>query len=381
TDAVGNSAVLDRTIVIGDDVAPVIEVASPSADGNPNPVLDVTAVDDFSGLDTPTWTVTVDGEVLVAASETSRIQAAIGLLADGVHTIQVTIADKAGNVGTKTISYVADSGPDVPQLPEGFITGIYVFGAPTTSTPGETHRFRAVMVKNGRPVTGRAEIREGNDTIASKELEANGTVDMAITINKLRTELTYNGPSGVGLLPKTMIVDCPACAGGGTKNPALPSANGTTGPARESGCADPLACTRTYPPNLVYYLGSIPMWNGVPLAESGADLDRVAPGWKLTLVQHGPGVFRRSRKLTLKLWTNEFSTVSLLPIGAKNRVTISPRRKTRAIQLEIGAATALGRKLKAAKPGVLIPIRLRVVASDRRGNRSAAKTVTFRVRV
>ncbi|MBC7462573.1 MAG: hypothetical protein H7287_14555 [Thermoleophilia bacterium] len=376
-DQVGNENTSTRTVVVADDAAPTITVASPAATGGASPVLDVSAVDDYAGLGTTSWTVLVDGQVLVAASSNQRLQADIGLLADGNHTIQISIADHAGNIVTKTIAYAADSGPGVPQLPDGFTTGIFVYEAASTSLPAETHRFRALMVKHGRPVAGRAEIREDSDTVASKELETNGTVDMAITINKLRTQLTYNGPSGVGLDPVTMLVACDLCASGGAGDP------GKTGvPVGAAGRSGEISSGGArFPANVIYYVGNVPMWNGIPLAESGADLDKVAPSWKVTLLQQKRGVVRRTGQVTLRLWTSELAVVQVMPIGSVNRMTVSARRVTRTIRISITPKSALARRLRTARAGQVLAIRVRVVAADRNGNRSVPKTFSLKVRV
>ncbi|MCW2950406.1 MAG: Ig-like protein, partial [Thermoleophilia bacterium] len=338
SDQVGNVAEVTRTVVVRDDAAPTLSVASPGSVGGARPVIDVSGADDYSGVDVATWTVLVDGEVLVASSATQRLQADVGLLADGTHTIQISITDRSGNVGSTTIAYTADSGPSVPQLPDGFTSGIYVYEAPTTSAPGATHRFRAVMVQHGRPVTGRADIREATETIASKELEESGTVDMAITINKPRTELTYHAPAGVSLTPVSMLVSC-------------------------------AECTR----------GSTPPGSALAVKTHASGGDRVAPKWRLKLVPTKAGAVKRAHTLTFRLWTNELAVVQLMPIGSRNRVTVSARARERVIHVTLDPKSSLAKRLHALRAGVWLRVRMRVVATDTTGNRSLPQTATFSV--
>jgi hypothetical protein len=130
----------------------------------------------------------------------------------------------------------------------------------------------------------------------------------------------------------------------------------------------------------VYYVGNVPYWNGLPLAESGAPLDRVAPTWKLTLVQHRAGTVRRMRRIAFRVWTSEMAVMSFTPTGSVRRTTISPRRQRRTAFITIARGSKLDRRIRAARPGAIVRVRIRVVATDKNENRSFPKTMTFRVR-
>jgi hypothetical protein len=204
---------------------------------------------------------------------------------------------------------------------------------------------------------------------------------MAITINKVRTELPYTAPSGTGLTPVTMVVACAACGGNDGGDPRRGGSPGTVH-VQAPGSANSIAGSdASIPKNVIYYVGSVPMWNGVPLAESGASLDKVSPIWKVTLVQQKRGAVRRTRQITLRLWTSELAVVQILPIGSVNRTTVSARRVTRAVRVNIAPMSVLARRLRAARPGSIVAIRIRVVAADRNGNRSVPKAFVLKVRV
>lgn len=397
-DAVGNVRVDERTIIVRDDVAPTIIVASPDPTGGSEPVLDVSATDDHAGLDATSWTVRVNGATLVASSSTHRLQANIGYLIDGTHEIVVTVADRAGNLATSKIAYEADSGDGLPDAPG--LDGVFVLDAPTRVEEGTTHHVRAIIVRAGRPVSGRAELRRGPLLLATGDIAQNGSVDIALTID-VPGPLTLHAPAESGLEPAQVAYEFVARApappvhvpdptpaptpptsttNNFITNVAAPAAapESAGGGAATPGSADSRG---SYPRDVVYYVNGVPHWNGLPLAESGAPLDRVAPTWRLTLAQQPAGTVRRTRRIVARLWTSEMSVLNLQPTGSTRRTTVNPRRTWRTVHLLVGARTPLGRRLAAAKRGSFVTVRLRVVATDKNENRSPWKTVTWRVRV
>lgn len=405
TDAVGNAAAVSRTIVVRDDVAPEIQVTSPQANGGSEPVLDVTAGDDHAGLDPATWTIRVNGATLVAASSNHRLQASIGYLVDGTHELLVTVADRSGNVGTATIEYHADSGDELPDPPS--LDGIFVFDSPSLVEGGTTHHVRALVVRAGRPVSGTVELRRGLLVLGSDEIAANGAVDLAATIS-VPGPLTLHAPAGSGLEPATIdyeyrepepVDPCsatprPASCDPQPAQPApapAPTTNHTTiihnppaqapaasgGGAAQPGSAD---AAGGFPRNVVYYVAGVPFWNGLPLAESGARLDRVPPRWRMRLLQHRAGVVKRTRRIAFRLWSSEMSVVSLAPVGSVRRTTIIPRRRDRTAFLAITPRSVLGRRIASARPGSMLVVRVRVVVIDKNENRTRPRLLTFRVR-
>jgi hypothetical protein len=414
TDAVGNRTAVARSIVVHDDVAPTLTVASPDASGGSEPVLDVSATDDYSGLATTSWTVKVNGATLVASSSTGRLQANIGYLVDGTHHIVVSVADQAGNVTETTIEYHADSGDGLPDPPS--LTGIFVFDSPSEVDEGTTHHVRALVVKDGRPVAGRAELQLGSIPLAGGDIAANGAIDLDVRIDAAGP-MRLVAPAASGLAPAEISyvfhphVDPPACVAprllvdgvcsdpAPTPDPPAPQPTNTTtnnttiinpappepttgGGAGPTGAAgQPGQAGSPFPRNVVYYVGTVPYWNGLPLAESGAKLDRVAPTWRMRLIQHRAGTVRRARRVAFRLWTSEMSVMSFSPTGSVRRTTVSPRRQQRTVFITFPPRSVLGRRIARARAGSIVRVRVRVVATDKNENRSYPRTLSFRVRV
>lgn len=396
-DAVGNSTVRNVMLVVRDDVAPTIELAAPTAVGGSEPVLDVSASDDHSGLAHSTWTVKVNGATLVAASANERLQADVGYLVDGSHRIEVTIADRSGNVGRLSFEYTADSGDDLPDPPA--LTGLFVYDSPTEVDEGDLRPVRAMAVRAGRPVSGRVELRAGIVVVASQEIAPNGGIDMSVAFT-VPGPLTLHAPSESGLAPATLryafrpagtddpcaVVPRPASC---TPTPVPPipvpptsttTNNHTTINHAPATSGRPGAANQAVPRNVIYFVRGIAYWNGLPLTESGGRHDRVAPRWRLRLIQHRRGVVRSRSRIAFKLWTNEMSVIRFQPRGSVRRTTISPRRQQRTVFVTIAKRSKLGRTLSRSRPGTVVRVRLRVVAIDRNGNRSRPAWRSFRVR-
>ncbi|MCW2928258.1 MAG: hypothetical protein JWM86_2226 [Thermoleophilia bacterium] len=446
-DAVGNQTVVARTIVVRDEVAPTITVASPNASGGSEPVLDVSAADDHAGLAPTSWTVKVNGATLVASSTGARLQANVGFLVDGTHQIEVSIADQAGNVARQVIEYHADSGDGLPDAPG--MTGLFVFSSPDVVEEGSGYHVRGIAVRDGRPVTGRVELRTGPLAIASQQVAASGAFDLDATIAVAGPLLLYP-PAGSGLdvvelryvfHPKVvdpcaatprpascdpapircdppLVLEAGTCrqpvgggtgtgtggtggtggsgSGSGASGGAGSGAGGSTGGSGATGSGGSGAAGSglpggagapgmngdgSYPRNVVYYVGNVPYWNGVPLAESGAPLDKVAPSWRMAIVQRPAGTVRRTRRIAFRLWSSEMAVMSFSPTGSVTRTTISPRRQSRTMLVAIAPSSRLGRTLARARRGSLVTVRVRVIATDKNENRSFPRVVTFRVRV
>ncbi len=413
---------------VADRTPPTLVVASPGAAGGNSPVLDLTASDPQSGIDASTWTVIVDGAPLVATSATARLQAQVGYLVDGRHSIVVSVADTRGNRASTELQYDADGGDDIPNPTS--MTGIFVYSAPTAATRvphGSAVTVGAMFIKHGRPVAGRAELRSATDALTGSEISSTGGAELRVTINAAGP-ITLHGPSGVGLEPVTIDYAYEAAptdpngggtggSGGGTDTPqpttgtdgtggtgadgsggtagagGAAGANGAPGAAGAPGASAnlilPPGCTvRDHgecPRNIVYYLTvggrQVPFWNGLPLSESGAKLDTVAPTWRLALVQQRAGVARRTCKVTFRMWASELAIVNTLPIGSRNRTSVVPRRAWRAMHVQLDKRSKLCRQVRRTRAGQLIRIRIRVVATDKNENRSFPRTVSFRVRI
>ena len=100
----------------------------------------------------------------------------------------------------------------------------------------------------------------------------------------------------------------------------------------------------------------------------------------MTLIQHRKGTVRRNRRIAFRLWTTELAVMNFSPTGSVRRTTISPRRQQRTVFVAIARGSKLDRQFQRARPGSIVTVRIRVVATDKNENRSFPKTLTFRVR-
>lgn len=417
TDQLGNESVASRTFTVVDDVAPTLALDAPGGSGGSKPVLDVTATDDATGIDHATWNVRVNGELVVAASDTRRLLTDLGMLVDGRHELEVAVADRAGNPTVVRTTYVADSGDGLPDPPS--LDGLFVFDSPTRVEEGDEVVVRAFAVRRGRPVAGRFELRRGDELLAEADAAPSGLVQVRAVVDAAG-QLTLRAPEDAGLEPASIDFEfvprpvdpcitqplAPGCqpsdpGGGGSGSSITPatgpgaggSTSGATGPSVvvnvPPAAAVPAATAAHagggsgpgYPRNVVYYVGGVPYWNGIPLAESGAHLDRVPPSWRMSLLRERAGVVRRTGRIALRVWTNEMTVLSLAPRGGVRRISVNPRRKLRTIHVKVDRRSTLGRRISAMRPGRTVVVRMVVTATDKNENRTMPRQLTFRVRV
>lgn len=421
TDAVGNQSSVVRTINVIDDVAPTFTVASPGATGDNEPVLDITAADDHSGVAPATYTVTVNGASLVATTATNRLQANIGALVNGTHTIVVTVKDAQNNTGQETITYEANSGDGTPAVPPDKLTGTYLFASPSGSiNHGSDVRIAAVMAENGRPVPGRAEVHKDATTLAGKDLSQWGVVDMQVTITT-EGPITLHPPSGSGLATETINYtyvppndndltggtacdtnpSLPQCqtggGGGGTGGDGGTGGTGGDGgsttviycgtPNAPSNCKTPVpgTCSGPWSCNTVELCRgttNLRCYNGLPVGDSGVKgVDRVAPRFNMKPIRMKKAWVLKRKQLRVRLWTSELSVVRTQTAGDRLRATASARRKWRVIGLRVNPRSAVYRQIKKAKPGSLVKVRVRVLVQDKAGNRTKNRWYTMKFRV
>jgi hypothetical protein len=401
TDQVGNQTTVSRQFDVIDDVVPTFTVALPAATGDNTPLLDITGADDKSGFAPATYTVTVNGVTLAASTATNRLQAPIGTLVNGQHTIVVTARDAAGNTGQQTINYTASSGVGDPSVPADQLTGIYVFASPSGSiSEGAATRVAAIMSTAGRPVVGRAEIRKDSATMAGKDLSVTGLVDMQVTIDR-EGPIKLHGPAGSGLTPVDVTytyVPKPPDPGGKCKdNPSLSECQtgdgsdettivycGTVG--APVNCATPIlgTCQGPWSCNQVVLCAgttSLKCYNGLPVGESGGPEDKVAPTYKMTVVPMKRSWVASNAQLRVKLWTNELSVVKTQVAGSKVRTTASARRTWRVIALVMDKKDSTYKTLMAAKRGESVSVRVRVQAQDKNKNQTVFKWHTLKFKM
>jgi hypothetical protein len=100
----------------------------------------------------------------------------------------------------------------------------------------------------------------------------------------------------------------------------------------------------------------------------------------MRLIQHRAGTVKKARRIAFRLWTTELAVMNFSPVGSVRRTTISPRRQQRTVFVAIARGSRLDAAFQRARPGSIITVRIRVVATDKNENRSFPKTMTFRVR-
>lgn len=336
-DRVGNRATTTRTIVIGDTTPPTLSVARPLATEHGNdPVLDVTASDDKSGVDTSTWSVTVNGEPLPVTGGTTRLQASVGHVVNGTHAIVVSVADAAGNRTSKTISYAASNDAITPP---GF-NGIYLVDKPDPVFERQTYTVQGIAVRNGRPVTaGRFELSKNGTIIAGKDTSPDGSVSMVATI-------TTPGPLVMSLTGTDL-----AAASFGYAFHAVGSAPW----CRTYYQQDTATCDRAW-------------------GTSGiVGLDHVRPAVRLSLPVR-TRVIRRG--LDFQLRTSERATATVtLPRSIRKSASIAPGT-TNHVRFRI--TRTIANKLN-LKPGACIRLPVTLTAKDGAGNAMTPARYAFRV--
>ena len=121
----GKTAMLDGhdipglQLVVKDLTAPTVTLVSPPqgyvTTQTPEIVVDLT--DDSSGIDVSTLAATIDGEpessVSTAAIAGGYRATITPTLADGLHTVEISVSDQDGNTGTLVLLYTVDTAPPV----------------------------------------------------------------------------------------------------------------------------------------------------------------------------------------------------------------------------------------------------------------------------
>ena len=117
SDVVGNPANAAATFVV-DTVPPTATIQSPAANAILNTAtvpVTITYSDDRSGIDTTRIKLTVDGtsETSVLTATATQATGTLPVLADGTHTVQLTVYDRSGNALNPPISqqFTTDTTP------------------------------------------------------------------------------------------------------------------------------------------------------------------------------------------------------------------------------------------------------------------------------
>ena len=120
-DNAGNSASASRDLVVADTTAPVIIIVSPTGT-EPGPAVTISAnLSDpapASGIDTASAKVSLDGQALAGcAVSATQVSCTTGYLADGGHSVSLSVADNAGNAAIANWTFtVAPGAPTIYNL-------------------------------------------------------------------------------------------------------------------------------------------------------------------------------------------------------------------------------------------------------------------------
>ena len=117
--SIDGDALASLRLVVKDLTAPTVTLVSPPqgyvTTQTPEIVVDLT--DDSSGIDISTLAVTIDGEpessVSTAAIAGGYRATITPTLADGLHTVEISVNDQDGNTGTLVLLYTVDTAPPV----------------------------------------------------------------------------------------------------------------------------------------------------------------------------------------------------------------------------------------------------------------------------
>jgi len=243
-------------------------------------------------------------------------------------------------------NWVADNGGE--DVAPG-MNGIYVLNAPTGEVPiGSSQRFKAIVVKNGRPLAGqRAEIRKGSTTLGGKNIAADGTVDINLIVNE-------NGPytyvvDGSGLPPVDMALTVVGATNLCTANPnAAGCQNGGSGGG-----------TTTTP-------------------------DTTAPRVTRFYPAKTSGLLR-TKLLQLRMHSNEraYMRVTIKAKGGKTTGYWVDANKDRLVKIQL-PKSVIAQLRKAQKQKSTrnrnIQLTLTYTATDPSGNATKPKTINFRLR-
>lgn len=378
TDAVGNQSQVSRAFVVIDDVQPAVTLAEPAANGSNEPILDITATDDHSGVNASSWTVSVNG-VQLPASGTTRLQMGLGRLANGTHTIVVRVRDNAGNERVHTIEHVANQ--DTYTAPSH--TGLFTMSTPSVVYEDGSFHVVALAVKDGRPLAGqRFELLPpGSSTaIAGKNAAADGSVDMLVE-HAVEGPLTLTMP-GSGLTPVTIEYTFhakgspPYCeqhpSDAACIKPSTGGDHGTGGSGGSTGSTG-TGSTGSTTNNTTNVTNNTT--NVTNAGTSGGPNDKVPPKVTVQVVPTKRGVVLRTKQIRLRVTSNERANYTILPVGNRSSIRIAMRKQTRVVRIRVTGR--LLRRIQRSKARYVV-VTVRVVGIDPNKN-ITRRTVRLRI--
>jgi hypothetical protein len=186
-DRVGNSRSASIAITIVDVTPPTLTVAAPGGSGGPEPWLDASAADSQSTIDATSWTVAVDGQTTPLPAATARLHAPLGMLAAGVHSIALSVADAHGNRTSVTREYVVNQVDAASAAAALGGTTALRLGGPASGTVRYGLPIRLVVVgaRNGRPLSGDRFLARINGALVAEAIaDAHGVGALTFTATR-----------------------------------------------------------------------------------------------------------------------------------------------------------------------------------------------------
>jgi hypothetical protein len=197
TDIWGNtqSATFTSIFLTPDTVAPVLEMISPAANGftgDATPTIRIRVAEALTGLDSSTLAMTLDGQT-VSPTQLNNVEIRLtpsAALADGRHSIEAQVGDRAGNIGTLSSEFTVDATPPgAPALSglaaEQILAGSHTFTASATDDTSGIARidlysdgsfFRTLAAPDFSAVLNTVNLGEGAHVITAKAVDQAGNI-------------------------------------------------------------------------------------------------------------------------------------------------------------------------------------------------------------
>lgn len=226
-DSAGNPAQTTWTFSV-DMQGPAVTNLQPNnvtVGGATPPTISARYADAGAGIDISTVALLVDGVNVAAQSQvttTGITYTPAAQLADGQHTVQLTVSDLAGNSSQATATFTVDlSAPAITgQTPNNVIVGanpISVISAQFSDQGAGIDISKVTLTVDGVNVTGQAQITSSGITFASTTAYASGVHNVTLKVSDLA------GNEATSVWSFTTDADGPAITGQSPIDVSLPA--------------------------------------------------------------------------------------------------------------------------------------------------------------
>ncbi|HKF22304.1 MAG TPA: carboxypeptidase regulatory-like domain-containing protein [Candidatus Angelobacter sp.] len=201
------------TLSTVDTVPPVVQLGSPANGSFVNtarPGISFSATDALTGVEFSTAAVSLDGQPVATGTLSFTPPAN---LADGVHTVTATVADRVGNVGAASGSFTVDTQPPSPATVSGVTAGQILTGvvplsfSATDATSGVAFIDLLVdgnfFVRTSPPFQlslNTPALVDGNHNLSARATDAAGNVGqpgsaVAVVVNNVHLTVSFTAPA------------------------------------------------------------------------------------------------------------------------------------------------------------------------------------------